>query len=1092
MLTIHRLKASAAKKYIEEYHDKYYADGIYYGSSLKYLNMESGTKSTEEELVNLFVYGHHPKENFQLGKRKYDEESVSGFDLSLTPVKSISVLWGLGDAKTRKVIEDAHELALKETIKYMENNVAYTRIGANGESVKTNNLLVTAITHYDSRTGDPDLHTHILLANKTYYDDRWLALDGKILYKSIVTMDLYYKSIFEKELTNNLGVRFVEKYNKNQKIPIREIEGISNDIINLFSKRSDDIEKLYSTFIDNYIKIHKRTPTYTVQKQIRERVNALTKDKKNRKESKEEKINKWRIILKEELNLTDKEVDELINKVLNRNAVYTSLDDETIENTAWNTLNEVSTNYAVFNKFLIYNEAFRQINSINIHPDYKTEIVDKIYNSVIEKAFLITDTNSPMPYYSTKSLINKEKYIIRESLKDTKTPILNKLEFNDSDTPHQLSNEQKEWISNISYSTTRITVGIGVAGAGKSTSLLHLANCARAENKNVIALSYTARAAENLGKSINADNYTIHAFLRRINKGEINISKDDILIIDEVSMLNTNLLSDLAKKLNENKIILIGDNKQLQTIEGTSPITYLYNEKNVKIHSMREVHRFKNKEEGLNTLKIRDGNIEALKFYEDNGRIERGDNETIFDMITNNYIQDIKDGKESILLGQSIKEVSELNRIVQSKLTNLEKTAVILSDGHTLHIRDKIVNRQNNRKLGLLNGNTYTVINIRKIHTEYGNEYKVVAVDQFFKKHFIPLSHIEKHCELGYASSINRSQGLTVDTAHTIIRENMSKENFYVCSSRGREENKFYICDPPHKMFDISNVVEKLKSTYEIFCKILSNSETNDEKNFSARQRIGLEISSIKNNLAILRREIPSVTIENNKDIQDTRRLLKQIRSKNNTHRKEDIAELNSLIDRRNNENDNRDVLLINKFINNLINLDRLKNEQKLYITYNPFNELNRINIVEEQKEYTTEKKNDYQKVYDLLVHLTKEITYNQSWRNPDNKELLDIATVFKERGYVFWSMLNKHNLVNKEISDEERENTRNIIEKIYPTTYKEFQKSNNMYESHIVDLAVMLKYDGVNDINIINEKIEDINKNVEKERESYEEGLGE
>ena len=110
--------------------------------------------------------------------------AVAGFDLVFTPVKSVSLLWALGDAEIQAQVEAAHHEALRSTLDWVEQHAAFTRTGHGGVAqVDTTGLLAVAFDHRESRSGDPDLHTHVAVANKVCgTDGKWRSLDARGLY----------------------------------------------------------------------------------------------------------------------------------------------------------------------------------------------------------------------------------------------------------------------------------------------------------------------------------------------------------------------------------------------------------------------------------------------------------------------------------------------------------------------------------------------------------------------------------------------------------------------------------------------------------------------------------------------------------------------------------------------------------------------------------------------------------------------------------------------------------------------------------------------------------------------------------------------
>jgi len=95
------------------------------------------------------------------------QASVAGYDLTFSPVKSVSALWALASPDVAQQIVDAHEAAVRSTLTLLEAEVAFTRVGRAGiRQVPVTGLVAAAFDHRDSRTGDPDLHTHVVVSNK--------------------------------------------------------------------------------------------------------------------------------------------------------------------------------------------------------------------------------------------------------------------------------------------------------------------------------------------------------------------------------------------------------------------------------------------------------------------------------------------------------------------------------------------------------------------------------------------------------------------------------------------------------------------------------------------------------------------------------------------------------------------------------------------------------------------------------------------------------------------------------------------------------------------------------------------------------------
>ncbi|WP_245916752.1 MobF family relaxase [Nocardioides gansuensis] len=174
--------------------------------------------------------------------------AVAGYDLTFTPVKSASTLWALADRDVAKQVEDAHHAAVQKTLEWLEQEVLYTRRGRGGiQQVKAHGLIAGMFTHRDARSSDPHLHTHVAVSNKVQdAEGRWLAVDGRVLYKANVTLSETYNTLLERELVARLGVRFAARdaglKTGAGKRPVREIVGIDERLAIAWSRRHQAID----------------------------------------------------------------------------------------------------------------------------------------------------------------------------------------------------------------------------------------------------------------------------------------------------------------------------------------------------------------------------------------------------------------------------------------------------------------------------------------------------------------------------------------------------------------------------------------------------------------------------------------------------------------------------------------------------------------------------------------------------------------------------------------------------------------------------------------------------------------------------------
>ncbi|MGH3263997.1 MAG: MobF family relaxase, partial [Trebonia sp.] len=111
---------------------------------------------------------------------------VAAFDLTFSPQKSVSVAWALADRDTQAVIYDLHRRAIAVTLDYAEAHTFHSRSGSDGVlQEQLEGVIAVAFTHYDSRSGDPQLHDHVIVWNRAQSrsDGAWRTLDSRGVYK---------------------------------------------------------------------------------------------------------------------------------------------------------------------------------------------------------------------------------------------------------------------------------------------------------------------------------------------------------------------------------------------------------------------------------------------------------------------------------------------------------------------------------------------------------------------------------------------------------------------------------------------------------------------------------------------------------------------------------------------------------------------------------------------------------------------------------------------------------------------------------------------------------------------------------------------
>ena len=153
----------------------------------------------------------------------------------------------------------------------------------------------TAFTHRDSRAGDPDLHTHVAVANKVQtLDGRWLSIDGRVLFKANVAASETYNTALEQHLRETLGVRFAERPGTDPaKRPIREIVGVDPRLNQRWSTRRAHINTRRGELAIQFQQDHGRPPTPVEALHLAQQATLETRDAKHEPRSLTEQRSTW-------------------------------------------------------------------------------------------------------------------------------------------------------------------------------------------------------------------------------------------------------------------------------------------------------------------------------------------------------------------------------------------------------------------------------------------------------------------------------------------------------------------------------------------------------------------------------------------------------------------------------------------------------------------------------------------------------------------------------------------------------------------------------------------------------------------------------
>lgn len=210
--------------------------------------------------------------------------AVAGFDHTFTPAKSVSTLWAVGDDVTRAAVHAAHRAAVEAAVGFLGDRGLFTRTGTAGcRQVGTRGLIAAAFDHWDSRAGDPNLHTHVVVANKVQEisSGRWLSIDSRALHHAVVAVSEVYDDLVADELARRLPVVWGWRHRGPRRSPGFELDGVDDALIAEFSTRTTQIDEAMTGTVAEFYAAHGRGPNRIEVSRLRQQVTRATRPEKH-------------------------------------------------------------------------------------------------------------------------------------------------------------------------------------------------------------------------------------------------------------------------------------------------------------------------------------------------------------------------------------------------------------------------------------------------------------------------------------------------------------------------------------------------------------------------------------------------------------------------------------------------------------------------------------------------------------------------------------------------------------------------------------------------------------------------------------------
>ncbi len=385
-----------------------------------------------------------------------------------------------------------------------------------------------------------------------------------------------------------------------------------------------------------------------------------------------------------------------------------------------------------------------------------------------------------------------------------------------SDPSAGLSDEQRQAIEHIT-GRERIAAVVGFAGAGKSTMLAAAREAWEAEGYQVHGAALAGKAAEGLEESSGIESRTLASWSYSWDHGRDLIGRRDVFVIDEAGMVGSRQLARFIGEAEERgaKIVLVGDHEQLQAIGAGAPFRAIAEQiGHVELSGIRRQRHDWQRQASVAfaTHETADG----LAAYREHGDIHFAESrDKAMAQIVRDYVADSAEHPDGsrVAMAHRRADVRVLNTAIRSELQNRQRLERShgLSDGkdrgdvedrgnsenvgeltfqtsngkRAFAPGDRIIFLENNRDLGVKNGMLGTVE-----HVEKG---RIIArLDGRGGDSVSILTDTYQAIDHGYATTIHKNQGATVDRAFVLASSTMDRHLAYVAMTRHRDSVQLY------------------------------------------------------------------------------------------------------------------------------------------------------------------------------------------------------------------------------------------------------------------------------------------------------------
>ena len=710
---------------------------------------------------------------------------------------------------------------------------------ARGSGGTADGLVASLFLHHLSRDGDPQLHVHVAIWNRVQRadgaDGKWRTLDSRSQHNQRLAVAPVADRGMETRLTA-MGYAMVPRADGNG----AEVGGVSQDVMDLFSSRAVAVTGELKRLAQEYEDKHGKSPTRRTLWLLHQQAGQNTRRTKSQvrrtiaghtgttEPTGAQRLAAWEAqTVHREVHALSAVHEQVAQFAAERTVGAAAVLDDAAKRTAARiAVAEVQRHHAVWSMAQLRFEVHRALPVLKPGSDGEAVVTEVAKLAVSSRSGAeviqvtapdITDVTSlgvrasdggsiyRPPHeerYCTLAHLDTEEQILATA-KRTVRQLVTAGQARAAVERTGLNAGQRDAVVMMLTAATATTVLIAPAGAGKSHTMTEFARLWTSfTGRRVIGLTTSTNAARVLEHEGLAESYNIAEFLGKTEgtdelRRPVPLHRDDVLVLDEASQLSTADLAMIGEAARQAgaRVTATGDTRQLGAVDAGGMFGLLAHE--VPAAELHEVRRFQAQWEREASVRLRDGDPAAAAAYDRHGRIRGADEEAAYDRAASMWLADHLRGKDVLLVAGSNAEAAELSRRVQARLIQLGTVGhpqAALSDGNQAGVGNLVRARLNTEidagGRQLTNRDTLKITALRGPDAEVRRQRQDGTWTGPFR---VPRSYLARNAELGYGGNVHVAQGRTVDTAHLLVTDSLSRQALYVGMTRGREANTAHV-----------------------------------------------------------------------------------------------------------------------------------------------------------------------------------------------------------------------------------------------------------------------------------------------------------